>query len=242
MHKQYFLVSDNNHFQINSSLKVDHIIAFSYEFQDYCRKNGIKQQFTTAYTPQQNGIAERKSRMILDMTRTMLKENYLPKNFWAKTMARTTYLLNRCPSKSVENMTPQEVWSGYKPSVSHLRIFGCIAYAQVPETKRKKLDDHGEKCIFIGYSEESKAYKLYNPLTNKVVVSRDVIFSEDESWGWNDDIISNEKPLELERQEEDVNYKGSKRPSSTPHHYASSTALHQSEAQGAFLHFQHQSK
>ena len=129
------------------------------EFQDYCRKNGM-QQFTTAYTPQQNGIAERKSRMILDMTRTMLKENYLTKNFWAKTMSRTTYLLNRCPSKSVENMTPQEVWSGYKPSVSHLRIFGCIAYAQVPETKRKKLDDRGEKCIFTGYSEELKAYKL----------------------------------------------------------------------------------
>ena len=57
-------------------------------------------------------------------------------------------------------MTPQEAWSDDKPSVSHLRIFGCIAYAQVPETQRKKLDDHGEKCIFIGYSEELKAYKL----------------------------------------------------------------------------------
>ena len=78
-------------------------------------------------------------------------------------------------------MTSQEAWSDYKPSVLHLNIFVCIAYAQVPETKRKKLDDHGKKCIFIGYSEESKAYKLYNPLTNKVVVSRDVIFSEDES-------------------------------------------------------------
>ena len=77
-------------------------------------------------------------------------------------------------------MTPQEAWSGDKPSVSHLKFFGCIAYAQVHETKRKKLDDCGEKCIFIGYSEESKAYKLYNSLTNKVVVSRDVIFSEEE--------------------------------------------------------------
>ena len=76
---------------------------------------------------------------------------------------------------------------------------------------------------FIGYSEESKAYKLYYLLTNKVVVSRDVIFSEDESWGWNDDITSKEKPLELEGQEEEVIYEGSERPSSTPHHYASST-------------------
>ena len=60
-------------------------------------------------------------------------------------------------------MIPQEAWSGYKPSVSHLRIFGFIAYAYVPETKRKKLDDRGEKCIFIRSNEESKAYKLYNP-------------------------------------------------------------------------------
>ena len=83
--------------------------------------------------------------------------------------------------------------------VTHLRIFGCIAYAQVPKTERKKLDDRGERCIFIGYSEESKAYKLYNPLTNKVVMSRDVIFKEEESQGWNDDITSKEKALELER-------------------------------------------
>ena len=153
----------------------------SNEFRGYCRKNGIKQQFTTAYTPWQNDIAERENRTILDMTRTMLKEKCLPKNLWAEVVACTTYLLTRCPLKSVKNMTPQEAWNGYKPSVSHLRIFGCFAYAQVPETKRKKLDDRGEKCIFIGYSEESKAYKLYNPLTYKVVVSRDVIFSEEES-------------------------------------------------------------
>ena len=94
------------------------------------------------------------------MTRTMLKEKCLTKNFWAEAVACTAYLLNRCPSKSVKNMTPQEAWSDYKPSVSHIRIFGCIAYAQVPETKRKKLDDRGEKCIFTGYSEELKAYKL----------------------------------------------------------------------------------
>ena len=86
------------------------------------------------------------------------------------------------------------------------------------------MDDHGEKCIFIGYSEESKSYKLYNLLTSKVVVSKDVIFSEEESWGWNDDITSKEKPFEFERQEEDVNYEGSERPSSTPDRYASSTS------------------
>jgi hypothetical protein len=65
-------------------------------------------------------------------------------------------------------MTPQEAWSGYKPSVAHLRIFGCLAYSQVPESKRKKLDDHGEKYIFLGYSEESKAYKAIQPTNKKI--------------------------------------------------------------------------
>ncbi|KAF8409311.1 hypothetical protein HHK36_005385 [Tetracentron sinense] len=108
-----------------------------------------------------------------------------------------------CPTKSVKNKTPQEAWSGYKSSVSHLKIFGCIAYAQVPEAKRKKLDDRGEKCIFIGYSEESKAYKLYNPLTNKVVVSRDVIFSEEETWNWDKEEKIKENQIEIEEQESD---------------------------------------
>jgi len=86
--------------------------------------------------------------------------------------------------KQVTGKTPQEAWSGYMPSVTHLRIFGCIAYAQVSEVKRKKLDNHGEKCIFIRNSEESKAYKLYNLLTKKLVVSRDIAFNEAEAWSW----------------------------------------------------------
>lgn len=170
-------------------------------FQEFCRQHGIKQQFTAAYTPQQNGIAERKNHTILDMTRTMLKEKGLPKKFWAEAVACTVYLLNRCPTKSVRNMTPQEAWSGYKPIVAHLKIFGCVAYAQVPEAKRKKLDDRGEKCIFIEYSEVSKAYKLYNPLTNKVVVSRDVVFNEEETWRWNEKNGVQENQFEIEEQD-----------------------------------------
>ncbi|CAL0313812.1 unnamed protein product [Lupinus luteus] len=82
-------------------------------------------------------------------------------------------------------MTPEEAWKGHKPSVEHFRIFGCIAYAHVPDQKRKKLDDKGEKCVFLGVSEASKAYKLYNPLTKMIVTSRDVIFDEERTWEWN---------------------------------------------------------
>ena len=78
-------------------------------------------------------------------------------------------------------MTPQEAWSGRKPAVDHFRIFGCIAYAHVPDEKRKKLEDKSLKCVFLGVSGTSKAYKLYDPLTKKVVVSRDVIFDENQT-------------------------------------------------------------
>ena len=101
----------------------------------------------------------------------------------------------------MKGKTPQEAWSGYTPNVAHLRIFGCVKYAQVPEVKRKKLDNHGEKCIFIGYSEESKAYKLYNPLTKKLVVSRDVVFNEAEAWSWSNEETVKEQPMVNEHDE-----------------------------------------
>ncbi|KAG0482864.1 hypothetical protein HPP92_010948 [Vanilla planifolia] len=97
-------------------------------------------------------------------------------------------------------MTPQEAWSGYTPSVSHFRIFGCIAYAQVPNAIRKKLDDKGEKYIFIGYSKESKAYKLYNPLTKKVFISRDVVFVKEDTWKWTEE--KDDKTITLGQEEE----------------------------------------
>ncbi|KAK2984915.1 hypothetical protein RJ640_001268 [Escallonia rubra] len=96
------------------------------------------------------------------------------------------YLSNRSPTRSVWNQTPQEAWSGYKPSVSHLKVFGSIAYVHVPDQQRKKLDDKSEKFIFIGYSQESKGYKLYNPVDKKMKVSRDVTFDEKSSWDWTD--------------------------------------------------------
>jgi len=121
----------------------------SKEFDKYCMEQGIKHQFTAAYPPQtkkkKKRIAERNNRTILNMTKTMLNEKRLSKQLWAKAVACSTYLLNQCPIKSVKNMTPQEAWSGYKPSVVHIRIFGCVAYSQVYEFKRKKFDDRGEK-------------------------------------------------------------------------------------------------
>jgi hypothetical protein len=120
----------------------------------------------------------------MDMVRCMLKAKQMPKEFWAEAVATAVYILNRCPTKSVQEKTPEEAWSGRRPSIRHLRVFGCIAYVHVPDQIRKKLDDKGEKCIFIGYSSNSKAYKLYNPETKKVIISRDVTFDEGGMWNW----------------------------------------------------------
>ncbi|GLT50492.1 hypothetical protein SLA2020_239750 [Shorea laevis] len=81
-------------------------------------------------------------------------------------------------------MTPEQAWSGCRPAVDYFRIFGCIAYAHVPDQKRSKLDDKGENCIFLSVSDQSKAYKLYNPITKKVIISRDVVFDEASTWSW----------------------------------------------------------
>lgn len=102
----------------------------------------------------------------------------MPTEFWAKAFSCAVYLINRSPTKSSKSCTPNEAWYGKKPKVSHLKTFGCLAYAHVPDSLRTKLDDKSEKCIFIGYSERTKAYKLYNPKTKKFVIRRDVRFDE----------------------------------------------------------------
>lgn len=92
----------------------------------------------------------------------------------------TMFLLNISLTKVVINRTPYEAWRGSNPTTSHLKVFGCIAYALV-KSARHKLAEKSEKCIFIGYSLQSKTYMLYNPTTKKMIISRDVMFNEDAS-------------------------------------------------------------
>jgi hypothetical protein len=108
----------------------------------------------------------------------------MSKEFWAEAVDCAVYLANQCPTRSVWNKTPQEAWSGRKPNISHLRVFGSIAYAHVPYQKRSKLDDRSEKLVFIGYDHRSKGYKLYNPSKGKIISSRDVEFDEEGAWNW----------------------------------------------------------
>ncbi|WVZ15284.1 hypothetical protein V8G54_012850 [Vigna mungo] len=150
----------------------------STEFNKYCEEHGIKRFLTTPYSPQQNGVAERKNRTILDMVRSMLKGKNMPKKFWAEAVQCAVYVQNRCPHAKLGEKTPQEIWSGVKPNVSHLKVFGSVAYGQVPSQHRTKLEDRSKKYIFIGYDKNSKAYKLFDHVNKKVVVSQDVHVEE----------------------------------------------------------------
>ena len=90
--------------------------------------------------------------------------------------------MKQCLTKSMKTKVPQETWICMNHIVSHLKFLGCVAYAHVPNGLRKKLEKKGHKCIFVGYSEDAKAYKLYDPIARKLIISRDVQFVENESW------------------------------------------------------------
>ena len=126
---------------------------------------------TIGYTPQENGVSERKNQTVTKMAKSMLFEKGIPKEFWHEAVNIVVYLLNGFPTKAVWNMTPFKAWSGRKPSLNHLNFFGGVCYAQVPKEKRTKLEEAGERCIFIGYSSVSKGYRLYNLKTKKVIIS-----------------------------------------------------------------------
>ena len=114
----------------------------------------------------------------MNMVRSLLNSRRVPKTFWLEAVNCAVHILNRSPTLAVRNKTPEEAWSGTKPSVAHFRVFGCLSYAHVPDSKRTKLDNKSLKCVLLGISEESKAYRLYDPLSQKVLISRDVIFNE----------------------------------------------------------------
>ncbi|KAJ4772132.1 polyprotein [Rhynchospora pubera] len=176
----------------------------SIEFQKFCEAEGIHHELTVPYTPEQNGVAERKNRTIVEMARSMLKTKGLPNLFWAEAVATAVYLLNLSPTKAVMNKTPFEAWFERKPAIGHLKVFGCIAYTLVNSQNRKKLDEKSEKCIFIGYCTQSKGYRLYNPNSKKFIVSRNVLFDENACWNWKEKTSECEVEFPTEDEEGEV--------------------------------------
>ena len=121
----------------------------SDEYRSFLKERGIKKDETVPYSPQQNGLAERTNRTIMEKVRSMLYGSKLPFKFWAEAVSTAVYLQNRSPTNYLGDITPYEKWYQNKPNVGHLRVFGCVAYAHIPSAKRSKLDVKSRKCIFV---------------------------------------------------------------------------------------------
>ena len=156
----------------------------SEAFVDFCTLQGIKCQLTTPYSPQQNGVVERRNRTILSLVRSMLKEKSLPRELWGEAVNTAVYLLNRSSTRSLQGSTPYEAWTSRKPSMSHLRVFSSIVHVKCTKTPQKKLEDRSTPMVFIGYEVGTKAYRCFDPVKATVHISRDALFEEDAKWDW----------------------------------------------------------
>ena len=148
-------------------------------FAKFLEENGIVAHYTLPGTPEQNGVAERRNRTLMDMVRSMLSSNSnLPKSLWTEALKTSVYILNRVPTKAVSK-TPFELWKGWKPSLNHVRIWGCPSEVRIYNPQEKKLDPRTISGFFIGYAEKSKGYKFYCPShSTRIVESRNAKFLE----------------------------------------------------------------
>ena len=134
---------------------------------------------TVLYNPQQNGVAERKNKTVCKATRAMMCDQDLPTSLWVEVGGTAVYVQNICHHAILDQKTPKEVFTGEKPDVGHLRIFGCTVYVHVLKEKRTQMESSIKKGIFVGYNETSKAYRIYVPGQRQIEVSRNVTFDED---------------------------------------------------------------
>ena len=163
-------------------LRSDHGGEFvNHSFNMELEKHGIHRQLTNPRTPEQNGTAEHLNRTLLDMAIAVLSDSGLPKQFWAEAVTTAMYIRNRVLTHSIQGITPYEGWFGTKPSLGHLRVWGCLCYVLHDDSSQGKLDERSRPCALVGYSKESKGYRLFDPSAkapHQVITSQNVVFLE----------------------------------------------------------------
>lgn len=173
-----FVAKSENHF----NMKIAYLYCdngkeyISNEAKAYCAEKGIQYHLTVPHTPQQNSIAERMNRTLVEKARSMIYGAKLNKELWGEAILTATYLLNSSPTKAISlKKTPYELWHNKRPNIKHLKVFGCTAYVLI-KSARSKLDRKSSKGIFVGYSYNG--YRIFYITRNKIIVARDVVFDE----------------------------------------------------------------
>jgi hypothetical protein len=142
---------------------------------------GVQRHYSTLYSPPQSDIVEWRNQTVVGMTRALLKQRGMPAVFWGEAVVTAVYILNHSPTTTLNGRTLYEAWHGRKLAVSHLRVFGCLAF-----TKELghigKLDDRSTPGVFNGYADGSKAYHICDPGTQHVCTMRDIVFDKGQGW------------------------------------------------------------
>lgn len=162
-----------------AQVRSDHGGEFeNHAFDQFCQEQGIRRQFSGPRTPQQNGIVERKNRTLQQMARAMMHYNQVETRFWAEAISTACYIINRVYVKPGTKTTPNEIWRGKTPNLSHLHIFGCICYILNDRENLGKFDSRCDEGIFLGYSTHSMAFRVYNKTTKMVTDAVNVVFDD----------------------------------------------------------------
>lgn len=169
----------------------------SNSFKSYCEENGIIRHFTAPYSPQQNRVVERRNRTMVAMARSLLKEKKMPGAIWGESVRHAVYILNRLPARALSGKTPYEIWTGNKPDLSYLKIFGSLAHMKIPSTNVRKLDDRSKRLVYLGHEPGTKACRLYDPEAKRIWLNIDVIIEEGKAWDWKNE---NEEVVETASQ------------------------------------------
>lgn len=162
------------------TLRTDNGLEFiNWKLKEKTDRLGIRHERTVAYTPEQNGRAERENRTLVEAARSMMLAKGVPKKLWAEAVNTAAYVLNRVKKEEPNNKSPYELWHGKQASIRHLKVFGTKVYVHIPKQKRLKWDAKATKGIHVGYGEETKGYRIWYPSQKKVDTQRDVIFEQE---------------------------------------------------------------
>jgi hypothetical protein len=162
-------------------IRSDHGIEFNNsKFEEFCLSYGLKQEFSSPITPQQNGVVERKNSVIQEMAHVMIHSKNLAQHFWGEAVNTACHIINRVYLRPEINKTPYEIWRGKKPTVKYFRTFGSKCYILRDRENLGKFDPKSDEGIFLGYSSNSRAYRVFNKRTETVMESINVVIDDEE--------------------------------------------------------------